>query len=262
MAIADPGGAGTGQLVADGFSRLTQRSVTADAVDQIKGMIASGALGPGQKLPAERVLADLLGVSRPTTREVVRALEAMGVVATRHGSGSYVTDLSTDILARPLVFVLDANRQALADIFAVRVLLEVGAAEAAAGVADAATVDRLHALVEAMRAATDADGLLEPDLAFHRLIHETSGNALLLALMDGLRTLTRDSLLLSAALADARQSATQEHAAIVAALRAGDAAAAGIAMRRHVEAAHRRATTARPARPGDAVLGTAKSPSG
>ena len=198
---------------AGGFSRLTPRTVTGDAVDQIKRMIASGTLAPGQKLPAERVLADQLGVSRPTMREVMRALEAMGVVVPRHGSGTYVTDLTGGLLARPLVFVLDVNRGALGDIFSVRVMLEAGAAEAAAMRMTTERLAQLELHVAEMRGATDADTLLVPDLAFHRLVHEASGNEVLLALMDGLRALTRESLLISAGLPDARQLAADEHAA-------------------------------------------------
>ena len=144
----------------DGFSRLTQRTVTADVVDQIKRLITLGTLVPGQRLPSERVLADLLGVSRPTTREAVRALEAMGIVSTRHGSGTFVTDLSAETLARPLIFVLDINRNALHELFAVRVLLEAGAAEAAAASADIDTCDRLAACIAEMRGAADAESFL------------------------------------------------------------------------------------------------------
>src|ERR687894_78077 len=188
-----------------GFSRLTQRTVTADVVDQIKRLITMGTLVPGQRLPSERVLADLLGVSRPTTREAVRALEAMGILSTRHGSGTFVTDLSAETLARPLIFVLDINRNALHELFAVRVLLEAGAAEAAAASADLDTFDQI--------------------------VHQASGNALISALMNGLRALTRASLLASAAEEPARREAADEHEAILAALRQRDGAAAAQAMR-------------------------------
>lgn len=224
----------------DGFSRLTQRTVTADAVDQIKRLITLGTLIPGQRLPSERVLANLLGVSRPTTREAVRALEAMGIVSTRHGSGTFVTDLSAETLARPLIFVLDINRNALHELFAVRVLLETGAAETAARSADRHTCDRLAACIAEMRSATDAESFLGPDLAFHQIVHQASGNALICALMNGLRALTRASLLVSAAGEPARREAVTEHEAILAALHQGDGAAASLAMRAHVENAQRR----------------------
>jgi GntR family transcriptional repressor for pyruvate dehydrogenase complex len=238
----DADGVGT-----DGFSRVMPRTMTADAVEQIKGLITAGTLAPGQKLPSERALAEMLGVSRPTMREVVRALEAMGIVVSRHGSGTYVTDLSAELLARPLMFVLDVNRDALADIFAVRVMLEAGAAEAASQRITGADLERIAQCVAAMRLATDADSLLVPDLAFHRLIHEASSNTLLLALMDGLRALARESLLLSAGWQAARDAAVVEHTAIATALERGDASASGAAMRLHVENAHRRAELARAA---------------
>jgi GntR family transcriptional repressor for pyruvate dehydrogenase complex len=224
----------------DGFSRLIPRTVTADAVDQIKRLITVGTLIPGQRLPSERVLADLLGVSRPTMREAVRALEAMGIVSTRHGSGTFVTDLSAETLARPLTFVLDINHEALQELFEVRVLLEAGAAEAAAATADADTCDRLAACIAEMREAIDAEAFLAPDLAFHQIVHHASGNSLLFALMTGLRTLTRASLLASAAGDAARREAADEHEAILAALRQRDGAAASQAMRRHIENARRR----------------------
>ena len=224
----------------DGFSRLTPRTVTADAVDQIKRLITVGTLVPGQRLPSERVLADLLGVSRPTMREAVRALEAMGIVSSRHGSGTFVTDLSAETLARPLTFVLDINHDALQELFEVRVLLEAGAAEGAAAVADAETCERLAACIAEMREAVDAEAFLVPDLAFHQIVHHASGNAVLFALMTGLRTLTHASLLASAAGDGARREAAEEHEAILAALRQGDGSAAGQAMGRHIENARRR----------------------
>lgn len=226
------------------FSRVPQRTVTGDAVDQIKRLIASGAISPGQKLPSERALADLLGVSRPTMREVMSALEAMGVVASRHGSGTYVTSLSAELLAGPLTFVLDVNREALDDLFEVRVLLEAGAAQGAAMSVDDERISALESYVAAMRAAVDADGLLEPDLAFHRLIHEASGNVVLLGLMSSLRVLTRQSLLASADSDSARRDAVAEHEAVLEGLRQRDPAAAGEAMRTHVKNARGRARAA------------------
>jgi DNA-binding FadR family transcriptional regulator len=174
-------------------------------------------------------------------REVMRALEAMGVVMTRHGSGTYVTSLSAEALAGPLTFVLDVNHAALDDLFEVRVLLEAGAAQKAALAGNEATISALAQCIEAMRAAMDADGLLEPDLAFHRLVHEASGNVILLGLMNSLRVLTRQSLIASADSAAARREAVAEHEAVLAGIQQRDPVAAGTAMRQHVQNARRRA---------------------
>ncbi len=226
------------------FSRLRQSTVTADAIDQIKRLIAAGILVPGQRLPSERALADLLGVSRPTMREIMSALEAMGIVTSRHGSGTYITSLSSEVLARPLTFVIDVNRGILRDLFEVRILLEAGAAQAAASRIDDETLARLATCLDDMRSATDADSLLTPDLAFHQLIHRASGNRLILALMESLRALTRQSLEASASAESARRAAVIEHQAILDALRQRNGEAAAAAMRKHVENARDRAEAA------------------
>jgi GntR family transcriptional repressor for pyruvate dehydrogenase complex len=177
-------------------------------------------------------------------REIMSALEAMGIVVSRHGNGTFITSLNAEVLAGPLTFVLDVNRDALWDLFEVRVLLEAGAAQTAAERIDDSALERLELLLNDMRAARDADSLLTPDLLFHRLIHEASGNRLLLALMDSLRVLTRQSLLASAASEAARHAAVEEHQSILEALRRHDGPAAALAMRRHVENARQRAESA------------------
>ena len=78
---------------------LRRQSVVHLAIEQIRRMISSGALSPGQRLPAERELAELFGVSRPTIREAIRVLGFSGAVETKQGSGSYVSAKAPDDLA-------------------------------------------------------------------------------------------------------------------------------------------------------------------
>ena len=68
------------------------------AIDKIRGLIKDGGLGPGDRLPPEAQLSDLLGVSRGSTREAVRALVAVGVLDVRRGDGTFVTNLSAETL--------------------------------------------------------------------------------------------------------------------------------------------------------------------
>jgi DNA-binding FadR family transcriptional regulator len=120
-------------------------------------------------------------------------------------------------------------------------LLEAGAAEAAASSIDDEALTALAACVDAMRGAVDAETFLTPDLAFHQIVHRASGNALLHALMNGLRTLTHASLVASASDPAARIVAADEHQRVVDALRARDGGEAGRAMRQHVTQARARA---------------------
>jgi DNA-binding FadR family transcriptional regulator len=223
------------QSVNDVFATVERRSVTADAIDQIRGLIVSGTLRPGQKLPTERELSDRLGISRPLVREAMSALVTLGVLEKRHGSGTYVTQLSSDLLAHPFVFILDANRTAQRELFEVRLLLEAGAAAAAARSIDGTALEQLDRLLSTLRASfEDPEQFLEADTAFHRVVHEASGNLILLTLMESLSALVKRSRALTVGRADVRASTLREHEAIYAALRNHDADAAGRAMHEHL----------------------------
>ena len=218
------------------FATIQRRTVTSEAIDQFRMLISSGALAPGQKLPPERVLSDRLGMSRPSVREAIHALATMGVLEKRHGSGTYVTSLSSELLAHPLIFILDVNSEALRELFAVRVLLEVGAVEYVARIIDAAGLQRLSDLLVTLRGSVETPEIfLEADTAFHRVIHEASGNGILLALMDSLSALIKRSRMLTVGRAEVREAALQEHEDIYRALENHDPEAAGKTMREHVE---------------------------
>jgi GntR family transcriptional repressor for pyruvate dehydrogenase complex len=217
------------------FAPIERRTVTRDAIDQVRTLIAEGALKPQQRLPAERALADQLRVSRPTLREALRALAAMGIVESRAGSGTYVTGLGPEVLTRPLGFMVAANAGSLRELFEIRLLLEVGAAEAAAREIDATGLARLDETLADLRGAVaDPRRFLEADSAFHRIIHEASGNGLIVALGEALSLLTSESRLLTAMQKDLAREVGDEHEEIIRHLRAHDAAGAATAMRNHL----------------------------
>jgi DNA-binding FadR family transcriptional regulator len=217
------------------FVTVERRKVTTQAIDQIRRLITSHTFAPGQKLPSERDLAEMLGVSRPSLREVILALSALGVLESQHGRGTFVSSLSADVLALPLALILEVNQDALRNLFEVRLMLEVGAAESAARqISDAALDGLVEMRADAKRALDDVETFIDCDIAFHRAIHEASGNRLLLALMDSLTALGRQSRLITARSRGVRESAIKEHQGIIVALRRRDAAAAGAAMRQHL----------------------------
>ena len=83
-----------------GATNKSTEGSTEQVVSHVRGLIDTGELRPGDRLPAERDLAVLIGVSRPTVRAGLRALAAMGVVRSRHGSGTYIPDGPTDARQR------------------------------------------------------------------------------------------------------------------------------------------------------------------
>src|SRR5919108_5492967 len=105
-------------------------SVTQEAIDRIREHIATGAWGPGTKLPREADLAAELGLSRSSLREAVRALALVRVLEVRQGDGTYVSSLEPDLLlGDPTRFAAPLLRgDTILELFEVRRLLEPAAA--------------------------------------------------------------------------------------------------------------------------------------
>src|SRR5580765_2324435 len=95
-------------------------------VAHVRTLIERGALRPGDRLPAERDLATQIGVSRPTVRAGLHALAAMGVVRSRHGSGTFIPTGPPSLVAEPLSFLAALPGFSREDMYEARRVLEVG----------------------------------------------------------------------------------------------------------------------------------------
>jgi DNA-binding FadR family transcriptional regulator len=138
-------------------------------------------------------------------------------------------------LALPFCFVFDLNQEAFRELFAVRLMLEVGAVELAAPLITDEQLARLDALRARARASVgDVEAFVDDDIAFHDIIHEASQNAILLAVMQSLSTLGRQSRMLTARRRSVREQVVHEHDQIYEALKAHDPAQAAAAMRAHL----------------------------
>src|SRR3954468_9160212 len=104
----------------------------ATVVAHVRTLINRGTLGPGARLPAERRLAQQIGVSRPTVRAGLRTLAALGVVRSRRGSGPYIPSGPPALAAEALGFLAALHKFTVDDVYEVRRILEVGAAGLAA----------------------------------------------------------------------------------------------------------------------------------
>jgi GntR family transcriptional regulator, transcriptional repressor for pyruvate dehydrogenase complex len=162
-----------------------QKPATEQAVGAIMNLLTSGELGPGDRLPTERDLALRLGVARSTVREAIRGLEMMRVLQVRHGEGIFVTSLDAPVLLEASGFTMQLMRDhEVVDLLELRAILE----GAAAGLASARMTDEqrrtLLLRLEELDAATNADDLLEADIAFHTWIAACAGNVVLASLLD------------------------------------------------------------------------------
>lgn len=208
----------------------------AEAVaDRLLELIRADGLGPGDRLPVERDLAASLGVARSTVREAIRSLSSKGLLSARQGSGTYITDMSPETLAGPLMMAVERSHSAITTLMDVRAMLEAGAAELAATNAtkrDVASLRRLNARISEV---PDAPRMLDADRAFHRRIHELSGNELLAQLLESIWHLARGKREQIMAQHDLLARTLDGHERIIEAIASGDPGAARRAMRDHVD---------------------------
>jgi GntR family transcriptional repressor for pyruvate dehydrogenase complex len=215
---------------------------TGQVVSHVRELIDRGALKPGDRLPAERDLATQIGVSRPTIRAGLRTLAAMGVVRSRHGSGTYIPDgppaLNTDALS----FLAALHGFTREEMYEARRLLEVGAAELAAERATSEQVATLAEEVASLFASMqDPEVFLVHDINFHRGVATASGNPIVASLVEMVSALYYEQRRDTAARASDRdlRDAAQMHRRIYQAIRARDSETAGRAMHDHLLQASR-----------------------
>ncbi|MFJ8192387.1 FadR/GntR family transcriptional regulator [Streptomyces sp. NPDC096094] len=203
-------------------------AVTDEAIEKIKGMIVSGALRPGDRLPKESELAADLGLSRNSLREAVRALSLIRILDVRQGDGTYVSSLDPQLLLEAIGFVVDFHRDdTVLEFLAVRRILEPAATASAASRITDRELDALESRLDALGDEPSVEELVACDLEFHRVIVGASGNSVLCSLLDGLSgPTTRARVWRGLTQEDAVSRTLREHRAILAALRDRDAEAA------------------------------------
>jgi GntR family transcriptional regulator, transcriptional repressor for pyruvate dehydrogenase complex len=203
----------------------------------VRDLIESGRLRPGDRLPAERDLATLVGVSRPTVRMGLHALAAMGCVQSRHGSGTYITDGPPLLGSESLSLLAALHGFTREQMYEARRILEVGAAGLAA---ECATPDQIASLAEEVAglfsAMDDPQRFLIHDIDFHRRVAAASGNPIIAAVVEMVSALYYERRRETAAQAsdlDLRDAA-ESHREIYQAIRARNPDAARRAMNEHL----------------------------
>jgi GntR family transcriptional repressor for pyruvate dehydrogenase complex len=203
--------------------------------------ILEGSLRAGERLPSERELAEQLGVSRPSLREALQKLASKGLVRTRQGGGTVVTDRLQASFVDPWRDMLSGHPDLHRDLLEFRHMVEGQAAELAAERATDVDLERIaaaHAALEHAFGQEDLAVCTRADVGFHQAIAEASHNALIAHLSASLHALVYD--LVDENLRHLRGHPEQwarlggQHRAIWEAVRDRDAARAGIAARQHI----------------------------
>ena len=218
---------------------VDNRRLYRQIADQIAALIEKGEYGSGQRLPPERDLARQLGVSRPSVREALIALEVEGYVEVRVGSGVYVLDSR-----RASVPKLPADSGPF-ELIKARWLIEAECAALAAKHATRAQVKGIEEALEQMQAERAKGTMpLGADRQFHLAIAEASGNSALALVVKTLWDQRTGPLFLRLEhhfdTPGLWEAAVTEHRAIVQAIARRDAQGARAAMRRHMDQAAKR----------------------
>jgi GntR family transcriptional repressor for pyruvate dehydrogenase complex len=217
------------------FDVIRRNKVYEEVAQQIERLILK-KLRPGDKLPSERELAEMLRVSRSSIRDAIRGLELMGLVEPRQGAGTIVREVSSELLANPFANALKRRRESVSELLDFRKMLEP---PLAARAATHASSDEISEMEEILRRQEHkqvrGDAAVSEDAEFHYSVALASGNSVVLKVLDILMDLLRDTRERSLQVEGRPQKSLAGHRRILAAIKRHDADAAKSAMRRHIE---------------------------
>ncbi len=170
---------------------IRPKKISEEIVEQIKGLISNGDLKPGDRVPSERELASMLGVSRPSVREAIMVLSAMGFLEARQGGGTFVRALTETSIMDPLAKLVEKkDPELLRSLVEVRMGLESWSAFLAAQRADdddLAELRRIYAVMEKQAARGGWDSTV--DAEFHYAITAASHNSLQMHVLDSIHSI-------------------------------------------------------------------------
>ncbi len=206
-------------------------------VQQIEESVLNGTLKPGDQLPAERDLAQRLGVSRTAVREAVKTLREKGLVEAYSGRGTFVTNGTSQAARQSFDLMVKIGQQEGSPHLAeLRLILEPGIAALAAERVKEEDLVTMREAVDVMdRSQEDPQAYIEADLDFHLALAEAAANPLILSLIDSIVGLLREQRIKIFNVEGGPQRGQYHHKRILAAVEQRDPEMASEAMRAHLE---------------------------
>jgi GntR family transcriptional repressor for pyruvate dehydrogenase complex len=216
------------------------RRLYQQVADQIRTVIEESRFSPGTKLPPERELARRIGVSRPSVRAGLRSLAAKGLLVTRHGAGTFVSDGPPVLDSEPLSLLAALHRFTRHEMFEARRVLEVGAAGLAA---ERSSGDKVAAIAEEVTgmfaSLNEPQAFLVHDIRFHRAVALASANPILASIVEMVSALFYEQRRQTADRTRDLRETAEMHRQIYQAIRARDRARAESLMCEHLLSAER-----------------------
>lgn len=159
------------------FNKIKLQKLTEEIADQLRDLITQGKLPPGEQLPPERTLAEMLGVGRSSLREAMNILQTQGFVESKKRRGIFVCSLGSSILSDPLHQVLEDDKNKLLQLYEIRKDIEIATAVKAAQARTRMDVEKLKATLDQMKMDAEQTHLdLDKDMEFHLIIARSTGN--------------------------------------------------------------------------------------
>lgn len=217
------------------FENIRRNRVYEEVAKQIQQLILT-QLHPGDKLPAERELAEMLGVSRSSIRDAMQSLRLMGLVEPRQGAGTVVREISPDVLVNPLADVIAHRRQLVGELLDFRKMIEPPLAARAATHASPEEIAEMEEILQRQdEKLGQGDLAIEEDSEFHYAIAMASGNSVVLKVLDVIMDMLRETRAQSLQREGRPQKSLAGHRKILIAIKRHDPAAAEAAMRHHIQ---------------------------
>lgn len=217
------------------FEVVRRNRVYEEVAKQIERLILK-KLQPGDKLPSERELAEMLRVSRGSIRDAIRGLELLGLVEPRQGTGTIVREISADSVVNPFANALKRRKELVSELIDFRKMLEPPLAARAATHASPEEVAEMEEILRRQEEKQhQGDAGVAEDTEFHYSVALASDNSVVLKVIDILMDLLRDTRARSLQVEGRPQKSLSGHRRILAAIKRHDGEAAKAAMRRHLE---------------------------
>jgi len=216
------------------FRAIEQKKVSSQIVDQVKTLIASGKLKPGDTLPPERELMKVFNVSRPTLREALNMLSIMGFIQVSQRQRTKVKSLVPSNITEPLRHLLKEDIKTSLELVDARAIIETANAALAAERADEEDIARLEECIEKMRInLREDDTLNKEDANFHLTVAEATHNKIQTHLMFSIYDLLKETVGLCY-YNDEAENIFQQHCRIVEAIKEKDPQRAKERMEEHL----------------------------
>lgn len=174
------------------FKEVNKERPFDEILDQIIENIQNGSLKNGDALPAERQMAEMLGVSRPVVREVLRALELLGIITTVRGGANYISEDLEHCLIGPLSILFRLNNSSVRQTQQLRAALEEAAAGLAAENCTPVDAAELQLILARLEAEEDEKIRANLDRDLHIKIGKMAGNPMIFSVMSASTQLTEN----------------------------------------------------------------------